>query len=138
MIFIFTSLDIVVLRTVGRLGRLVLVTVVVLRTGGRGGDVGEGEVEVNPRQCSGVEGVEAGHQAAPVWSARGLNNESHSYLYGKTFPSVTATSWVDILQRNLSLFNPLNGKVSPKRGNIPPKMQSFPSIKHTKKSVVIE
>ena len=75
MIFIFTSLDIVVLRTVGRLGRLVLISVVVLRAGGRGGDVGEGEVEVNPWQRPGVEGVEAGYQSGPVWSVRGLNNE---------------------------------------------------------------
>ena len=71
--FIVTSLDIVVLG--GALGRLVLLSVVVLRTGGRGGDVGEGEVEVNPWQRPGVEGVEAGYQSGPVWSVRGLNNE---------------------------------------------------------------
>ena len=52
-----------------------LLLVVVLRTGGRGGDVGEGEVEVDPWQGPGVEGVEAGYQPGPVWSVRSLNNE---------------------------------------------------------------
>ena len=56
---------------------MLLLTVVVLdlRTGGRGGDGGEGEVEVDPGQRPGVEGVEAGHQTTPVWSVRGLNIE---------------------------------------------------------------
>ena len=42
---------------------MLLLTVVVLdlRTGGRSGDGGEGEVEVDPGQRPGVEGVEAGH-----------------------------------------------------------------------------
>ena len=56
---------------------MLLLTVVVLdlRTGGRSGDGGEGEVEVDPGQRPGVEGVETGHQTTPVWSVRGLNIE---------------------------------------------------------------